>query len=113
MRYRPKPVAAKKLKLESLIVTMSQKHSTLGYKKIAHKLREQRWAVNKKLVQRVRREEGLQVATKASSTPPRAFHRVAAAGRAQEPCLGLGFRERLHRTWRQAQNVQPDRRIHR
>ena len=61
MRCRPKPVAARKQKLENLIVTMSQKHPTLGYKKIAHKLREQGWAVNKKLVQRVRREEGLQV----------------------------------------------------
>ncbi len=61
VRYRPKPVTARKQKLEDLIVTMSQKHPTLGYKKIAHKLREQGWAVNKKLVQRVRREEGLQV----------------------------------------------------
>ena len=41
VRYRPKPVAARKQKLENLIVTMSQKHPTLGYKKIAHKLREQ------------------------------------------------------------------------
>ena len=40
---------------------MSQAHPTLGHKKIAGKLREQGFAVNKKQVQRVRREEGMQV----------------------------------------------------
>lgn len=40
---------------------MSRTHPTLGYKKIAAKLREVGYLANKKLVQRVRREEGLQV----------------------------------------------------
>jgi putative transposase len=40
---------------------MSKTHPTLGYKKIAGKLRQQGFAVNKKQVQRVRREEGMQV----------------------------------------------------
>jgi len=61
LRYRPKPVADKKQKLEAEIVKMSRKHPTLGYKKVARKLQEHGWAVNKKQVQRVRREEGLQV----------------------------------------------------
>jgi len=54
-------VADKKQKLEAEIVKMSRKHPTLGYKKVARKLQEHGWAVNKKQVQRVRREEGLQV----------------------------------------------------
>lgn len=61
IRYRPKPLAEKKRLLESEVVKVSQKHPTLGYKKITRKLREQGYRVNKKLVQRVRREEGLQV----------------------------------------------------
>ena len=80
MRYRPKPVAATKQKLEELIVPKSQKHPTLGYKKIAHKLREQGWAVNKKLVQRVRREEGLQV----PPPKPRQCRRVRSTGLPQQ-----------------------------
>lgn len=40
---------------------MSRAHPTLGYKKIAAKLREIGFCVNKKQVQRIRREEGLQV----------------------------------------------------
>jgi hypothetical protein len=76
---------------------MSREHPTLGYRKIAHKVRELGYLVNKKQVQRIRREEGLQV------PPPRPRQRrrgrstgLAAAGEAQEPRLGLGLRERLH-----------------
>jgi len=61
LRYRPKPKADRKEKLEAEIVRMSKTHPTLGYKKIAGKLRQQGFAVNKKQVQRVRREEGMQV----------------------------------------------------
>lgn len=61
LRYRPKPKPDRKEKLEAEIVRMSQAHPTLGYKKIAGKLREQGFAVNKKQVQRLRREEGMQV----------------------------------------------------
>ena len=61
VNYQPKPLPAGKQKLELEIVRMSQAHPTLGYKKIAQKLREQGYWVNKKQVQRIRREEGLQV----------------------------------------------------
>jgi len=60
-RYVPKPVGEKKRLLEKEVVKMSKKHPTLGYKKITAKLREAGFAVGKKFVQRVRREEGLQV----------------------------------------------------
>lgn len=40
---------------------MSKKYPTLGYKKITGKLREAGYRVGKKRVQRLRREEGLQV----------------------------------------------------
>lgn len=47
--------------MESQIVKMSLTHPTLGYRKITRKLLEAGYHVNKKWVQRVRREEGLQV----------------------------------------------------
>ncbi len=40
---------------------MSRKYPFFGYRKITQKLRNEGWAVGKKLVQRVRREEHLQV----------------------------------------------------
>ena len=61
MRYRPKPVSEKKKLLEDEVVRMSRLHPTLGYRKITAKLRELGYQINKKTVQRVRREEGLQV----------------------------------------------------
>lgn len=61
LRYKPKPVADKKKLLEAEIVKMSKRYPCFGYRKITRKLVEQGWAVGKKLVQRVRREEGLQV----------------------------------------------------
>ena len=64
LRYRPKPVPEKKHLLEMEIVSMSKKHPTLGYKKVTKLLRDDGWLVNKKQVQRIRREEGLQVPPK-------------------------------------------------
>ena len=59
--YRPKPMAEGKRHLELEIVRVSRAHPTLGYKKITGKLVELGYCVNKKQVQRIRREEGLQV----------------------------------------------------
>ena len=61
LNYQPKPLPERKLKLELEIVRISQAHPTLGYKKITRKLVELGYGVNKKQVQRIRREEGLQV----------------------------------------------------
>lgn len=54
-------MAEGKQHLELEIVRVSQAHPTLGYKKITRKLVELGYCVNKKQVQRIRREEGLQV----------------------------------------------------
>ena len=59
--YEPRAVPERKRLLENEIVRLSRAHPTLGYKKIAGLLRELGHRVGKKLVQRVRREEGLQV----------------------------------------------------
>jgi hypothetical protein len=59
--YRTKSKPEGKQKLELEIVRVSKAHATLGYKKITQKLRELGYSVNKKQVQRIRREEGLQV----------------------------------------------------
>ena len=67
LRYQPKQVPKKKQLLEAEIIRMSREHPTLGYKKIAAKLRSLGYKVNKKHVQRVRREEGLQIPPR----PPR------------------------------------------
>ena len=61
LSYQPKPLPEAKQKLELEIVRVSQAHPTLGYKKITRKLVELGYGVNKKQVQRIRREEGLQV----------------------------------------------------
>ena len=61
MSYQPKPLPERKQKLEMEIVRVSQVHPTLGYKKITRKLVELGYCVNKKQVQRIRREERLQV----------------------------------------------------
>ena len=50
LNYRPKPLPARKQKLELEIVRVSQAHPTLGYKKIARKLVELGYCVNKKLM---------------------------------------------------------------
>lgn len=63
VNYRPKPVTDRQRQLELEVVQVSKRYPTLGYKKITRKLRELGYAVNKKLVQRIRREEGLQVPT--------------------------------------------------
>ena len=52
---------------------MSPKHPTLGYRRSPTNCVSRVELVNKKLVQRVRREEGFRSGRKASSTPPRAF----------------------------------------
>lgn len=59
--YQPKPLPEGKRHLELEIVRVSKAHATLGYKKITRKLVELGYHVNKKQVQRIRREEGLQV----------------------------------------------------
>jgi transposase InsO family protein len=61
LRYEAKPVAEKKRLLEAEVVKMSKKYPAMGYKKIAGKLRGLGFKVGKNLVQKVRREEGLQV----------------------------------------------------
>lgn len=61
LRYQPRAVPERKRLIEAEILRLSRAHPTLGYKKIARKLRELGHGVSKKLVQRVRREEGLQV----------------------------------------------------
>ena len=53
---------AKKRLLETQIVKVSKEHPTLGYKKVTGLISSMGYQVNKKLVQRVRREgKGLQV----------------------------------------------------
>lgn len=61
LRYRPRSVPKRRELIEAEIISLSRKHPTLGYKKVTALLRAQGYAISKKWVQRVRREEGLQV----------------------------------------------------
>jgi len=107
--YQPKPLPERKQKLELEIVRISQEHPTLGYKKITRKLVELSYCANKKQVQRIRGEEGLQVPPpEAAAAAAGCFDGFAAAGGATESCVGLGLCERLHGAWRKAADVQPD-----
>ena len=60
-RYRRQLLPEKQRLLEMEIVKLSHKDPCFGYRKITQKLRNEGWDVSKKLVQRVRREEHLQV----------------------------------------------------
>jgi len=62
LRYRLRPVAERKRLVEEAIVEASLKYPTEGYKKIAGQLRAMGCRSKKNQVQRVLREEGLQVA---------------------------------------------------
>ena len=58
----------KRTKLRSEVVRMSKKYPTMGYKKITALLRKSGQMVSKKFVQKVRREEYLQVPLKRAKT---------------------------------------------
>jgi len=60
-RYQAKEADVGQRRLEEAVLKMSRKYPTQGYRKITYKLREAGWRVNKKQVQRIRREEGLGV----------------------------------------------------
>ena len=80
LRYEPKPVAEKKRMLEDAIVEMSLKYPTEGYKKVWGQLRSSGYRINRKQVQRVRREEGLQV----PPPPPKVRRRGLSTGLPQK-----------------------------
>ncbi len=54
--------------MEKLVIKTSEKYPTFGYKKLTAYLRKNGYKVNKKFVQRVRRDACLQVATKKPKT---------------------------------------------
>ncbi len=60
-RYRPKEPSAWLLRLHQEIEALSGKHPRLGYRKLTRLLKNQGWAVGRKLIQRIRRESGLRV----------------------------------------------------
>jgi putative transposase len=55
-------------RLEKRIKALSRKHPRYGYRMITQLLRAEGWRVNRKRVQRVRRQEGLQVVRKSRKT---------------------------------------------
>ena len=88
---------------------VSKEHPTLGYKKVTGLMGSMGYEVNKKLVQRVRREEGLQVPTaEAASAPSGALHGPCARGGTSQSRLVLGLHRRLHPEGWEAAGVQPD-----
>ncbi len=83
-RYRGQAVDEEEQRLRRLVVALAQRHRRYGYRRIAALLRRQGYAVNRKWVWRVWREEGLAVprrrtrkrrAGTAAALPTRATHR--------------------------------------
>lgn len=66
--YRPCPGRAGATRLERRIKGLSRKHPRYGYRFITQLLRQEGWRVNRKRVQRVRRQAGLQVVRKLHKT---------------------------------------------
>jgi putative transposase len=66
--YRPSLGRAGAVRLERRIKTLSRKHPRYGYRFITQLLRQEGWRVNRKRVQRVRRQAGLQVVRKPHKT---------------------------------------------
>jgi putative transposase len=62
--YRPGLGRAGAMRLERRIKALSRKHPRYGYRFITQLLRQEGWRVNRKRVQRVRRQAGLQVVRK-------------------------------------------------
>jgi putative transposase len=59
--HRPKGPTDRRQRLEQRIITLSKKHPRWGYRFIHQLLCGEGWTVNRKRVQRVRRQEGLRV----------------------------------------------------
>lgn len=68
-QYRLKKPTEKKQRLRSRIIALSIKHSRYGYRRIRALLAQEGWQISRKQVQRVRREEGLQVKPKPRRRP--------------------------------------------
>jgi transposase InsO family protein len=81
--YRKAPTCRPGAQLERRIKALSLKHPRYGYRIVTQLLREEGWQVNRKRVQRVRRQGGLQVVQKRAKT--RRFGPTAERRRAQRP----------------------------
>ncbi len=80
--YRKGPVRVSRSPLEGRIQALSWKHPRYGYRLITELLRREGWKVNRKRVQRIRRQNDLQVVVKACKSRrsrPRQGERVRAS----------------------------------
>jgi len=68
-QYRPKLPTPKQQRLWARIVALSVKHPRYGYRRIRALLDPEGWRVSRKLVQKMRRAEGLKVKTKQKKIP--------------------------------------------
>jgi putative transposase len=68
-QYRLKLPTAKQQRLKARIIVLSQKHPRYGYRRIRALLDQEGWQVSRKLVQKIRREEGLKVKPKQKKIP--------------------------------------------
>jgi len=68
-QYRLKLPSFKQQRLKTRIVALSIKHPRYGYRRIRALLDQEGWLVSRKLVQKVRRAEGLRVKSKQKKIP--------------------------------------------
>ena len=93
---------------------LSAEHPRWGYRLAWGAVREEGWAVNRKKVQRLWREEGLRVPQEAETPPARRLDSAgaAAAFRATEPRLGPGLPVRHHHRREDVEAAPRRRRAH-
>jgi len=72
-QYRLKLPSFKQQRLKTRIVALSIKHPRYGYRRIRALLDQEGWLVSRKLVQKVRRAEGLRVKSQLNYKSPEVF----------------------------------------
>ena len=66
--YRVKKASAESRRMRKGIIALSQKHPRYGYRRVTVMMRREGFVINTKRVQKVRREEGIQVSKKQRRT---------------------------------------------
>jgi transposase InsO family protein len=90
--HRPKGPTDRQQRLEQRIITWSKKHPHWEYRFVHPLLCGEGWTVNRKRVQRVRRQEGLRVPTVGKRKTALALvDRLSGASRVSGPRLVVGF----------------------
>jgi len=110
MRLQPPPITIEEAELRAWLRRFSMDRPRWGWRRAAKMARRAGWAVNKKRIRRLWREEGLRVA---AAPQEKAFDRHRCRGgrdvtNSSERDLGDGLPVRYHRRWPHPQDAECD-----